>query len=114
MSIFCLALVNGIDAHPASDAFNPNAEKCEKGYKQCYAQCQQENPAQTLKGDTARTACGSVCIAKRVSCMAGKSYDQAKPWGTDKIDKFNRFLNDLFQKPPVTPKEPKNNGIKNI
>ncbi len=113
-SILFLALGNGIDAYSASDAFISNAEKCEMGYERCYAQCQQGNPAPTLKGDTARTACGSVCIAKRVACMAGKSYDKAKPWGTDKLDKINRFLNDLFQKPRVIPKVPKNNGIKNI
>ena len=112
--IFLLALANATAAYAASDAINPNAEKCGKVYEQCYAQCRQENPAQTLKGDTGRATCGSVCVAKRTACMAGKGYDKAKPWVNDKIDKFNKFLDELFQEPPAAPAMPKNDGMKNI
>ena len=112
--LFLLALANATNAYAASDAINPNTEKCGKAYEQCYAQCRQQNPAQTLKGDASRATCGSVCVAKRTACMAGTGYDKAKPWVTDKIDKFNRLLDDLFQEPPVKPEMPENDGMENI
>jgi hypothetical protein len=112
--ILFLALAVSTDVRAASETAKPDAEKCGAAYEQCYAQCREENPAQTLKGDTARAACGSVCVAKRTTCLAGKEYEKAKPWVTDRLNKFNKFLDDFFKGPPETPSTPKTEGMKNI
>ena len=112
--IFLLALAVSLDVRAASEPAKPDAEKCGAVYEQCYAQCREENPAQTLEGDTARAGCGSVCVAKRTACLAGKEYDKAKPWVTDQINKFNKLLDDFFKGPPETPTSPKTDGMKNI
>lgn len=112
--IFLLALAVGADVQAASEPVQPNAEKCGAVYEQCYAECRKENPAQTLEGDTARAACGSICVGKRTACLAGKKYDEAKPWVADQMKKFNKFLDDFFKGPPETPSSPKEDGPKNI
>ena len=112
--MFLLVLASSVDVWAASESAKPDVGKCSAAYEQCYAQCREENPAQTLEGDTARAGCGSICVAKRTACLAGKEYDKAKPWVTDQMKKFNEFLDNFFKGPPETPAPPKGDGMKNI
>lgn len=112
--IFLLTLVISPCAYAAPEAINLNAAKCGMAYEKCYAECRQEQSAQTLKGDTSRAICGSICVAKRTACMAGEGYDKARPWVTDKIEMFNKFLDNFLSPPLVIPKVPKGGDMKNI